>query len=177
MAFSKRPRSRIWVGALSVGTLLLACNSGRSSTESYSCGDVTRGHCYAASFVGDHVLGFQTRVHVTSNMSPGDGLITNEFWLANYTGTSSWLEVGYKREALGKIKYFWAQNDENGHYSSHDLHDVPPEELDSAVTLTIHQMQRDRFMVSIKGRRTDFAAVTDIHMWDADRGGYARIGQ
>lgn len=177
MSMKSRISWRLWVAAFTAGALTLACNSGKPSPNPYSCGNVTRGHCYAITSLGDHILGFQTRVYITENITPGNGFVTNEFWLRNYSGTSSWIEVGYQRTTLGNIRYFWSQNDENGNFRNHDLHDVPPDELGTAVTLTIQQLQPRVFGVAIEGRTTHFAVETNVKMWDGAHGGYAEMGQ
>jgi hypothetical protein len=116
-----------------------------------------------------------TRIHI-SGINPGDGFVTNEIWLRNYTGVSSWIELGYTQDPR-PLHYFWAQSDETGLFTPHDLGDIPPEEFDTPVTFSIHQLQPGQFEVRIDGTRTHFTTATHVALWSGTDGGYAEIGQ
>jgi hypothetical protein len=157
--------------------MLTACNTGQPSPKPYACGNVALGHCYSKTIVGDHITGFLSRIVVSSKLLPGDGFITNEFWLRNYTGTSSWIEVGYIQNTVERLHYFWAQNNENGVFTKQSAGDVPVEELDTPVTFIVRQVQSDRFEVRIDGVKTHFKTETALHLWAGTSGGYVELGQ
>jgi hypothetical protein len=111
-----------------IATLLCALMACAPQTpapaQPYACGGPAKNHCYAYASVGDHILGFLTQIHI-SGISPGDGFVTNEIWLRNYTGVSSWIELGYEQD-VRPLHYFWAQSDETGLFTPHELGDIPP---------------------------------------------------
>ena len=82
--------------AILVTMLLLACQLGGPSPQSYSCGDVSNlKHCYATGTLSNHLTGFRSTFTVR-RMLPGDGFVTNEFWLSHYSGNWAWIEIGYR---------------------------------------------------------------------------------
>src|SRR4051812_2630497 len=87
-------------------TLILGCGAGQQSPTGYSCGDVAHGHCYSEALFGDHVTGFRTTFTVVSKLHPGNGFVTNEFWLDNYTGNIGWIELGYELNTVEPLHYF-----------------------------------------------------------------------
>ena len=155
---------------------LVGCG-GTQIPTGYSCGDVTRKHCYAKATLGDHITGFTARIGVADGISPGDGFVTNELWLNNYTGVSSWIEVGYQQNSVERLHYFWAMNDENGVFTKESIADVPAQEKSTSVYFDVHQIAPDSFRVSVQGSATHFTKVIAVHLWNGSSGGYAGVGQ
>ena len=164
-----------------VSILLSACEDslgGQQSPQNYSCGDVSRGHCYAESFLGDHLTGFRSTFTVVGRFLAGDGFITNEFWLNNYNGTNGWIEIGYQANGIDSPKYFWAVLDpDTGFFKKYDIGPIPQEEMGTRVDFDIHQIAEDVFIISIEGTKTHFSTTVDINLWDGTYGGYAVLGQ
>lgn len=159
---------------------LVGCTTpiGQVSPQGYSCGTPSTGHCYAIASVGDHLTGFRTTISVVSNLLGGDGFITNEFWLINYSGDNGWIELGYSAGKYELPKYFWARLDPDSHiYQSHDIVTIPQEEIGTRVTFDVHQTGEDTFVLSVEGGSTHFSTTVTANLWDGAYGGYAHVGQ
>jgi len=158
--------------------LSAGCTTGQVAPQGYSCGDPSKGHCYAQASVGDHLTGFQTTIGVVSTFLPGDGFVNNEFWLNNYRGSGGWIEIGYQANTVELPKYFWAKVDPDTHlYQSFDIGTIPSEEVSTRVTFDVHQTGEDTFVLSVDGTTTHFTATVTINLWDGTYGGYVMLGQ
>jgi hypothetical protein len=129
--------------------------------------------------VGSHIFGFRTQIKIIEHGNPGNGFITNEFWLLNYSGHNSWIELGYMDDRFSpELQYFFAVNDETGIFTNTIIGYVPKEEIGRVVTFSVHQLSReDRFRISVNGPITRFSTVTDVHMWPGEEGGHVEMGQ
>jgi hypothetical protein len=165
--------------ALLVAMLLLACQLGGPSPQSYSCGTVSSSaHCYAKGTIGDHLTGFRSTFTVVGRILPGDGFITNEFWLINYEGVNGWIEIGYQSKTNEPTQYFWAELDpDTAYFTKYYIDPIPQEEIDTRVVFDIHQTGEDTFDISIDGSKTHFSKTVHINLWDRADGGYVNLGQ
>lgn len=151
---------------------------GSQAPHGYACGDTTGDHCYAEAFVGDHTTGFRSTITVAPTFQAGNGLITNELWLNNYTGNRGWIELGYKNVVNERPQYFWAQmNPEGFVFTFHDIAPVPDAELGTRVTFDVHQIGPDQFLLSIDGGVTRWSQTIALSLWTGTAGGYVALGQ
>jgi hypothetical protein len=159
---------------------MAGCNllGGAPAAEPYKCGDYTGNHCYATGTLGSHVTGFRTTITVASNFRPGDGFLTNEFWLNNFTGVKAWLEVGYKTDTAGRLDYFWGILDPTtAMFTAHELGVVPAEEVGTPVVFDIHQTADGEFLVSVEGSVTHVSRQVSVQLWSGASGGWVSLGQ
>jgi hypothetical protein len=176
--------------------LLAACESslgGNPAPQKYSCGDHLDGHCYAVGRIGNriggrlsgHLTGFRSTITVVGRFVPGDGLVTNEFWLVNDNdgGVVGWIEVGYvldRFEQPPMPKYVLAVKDPDfGALVIHDIGfgPIPQEEINTGVVFDIHQTAEDTFVVSVDGSKTHFSETVHANLWDGTKGGFVQLGQ
>jgi len=169
-----------------VTILISDCNTslgGRSSPQNYKCGDFRAGHCYVTGSLGnigpsgEHLTGFRSTISVVGNISPGQGFITNEFWLISSQETIGWIEVGYIVSAHELLHYFWAVLDPDTHiFTRHEIGAVPKGEIGTRVTFDIHEISEDNFVISIDGSITHFSTTTQVNLWDGNHGGHIDLG-
>lgn len=173
-------RLRLLAACLPLAAAFLSCDllsslGGRPGA--YQCGDFTGDHCYAEASVGDHATGFQTTITVAGVFEAGDGLITNELWLRNYTGGQGWIELGYKHELNGTLQYFWGRKDPaTADFSFENIGPVPAAEVGTPVTFDVHQTGTDTFLLSIDGGVTRWSKPLTLALWSNASGGYVLLG-
>jgi len=172
--------SRKTLALLLVAASFLSCDLllGKPAPHGYACGDLSGSHCYSNGFVGDHLTGFSTKVTVAGTFQPGNGLITNEFWLNNYSGNRGWIELGYKG-VVGEVPhYFWAQMDPADFaFTFTDIAVVPQAEVGTQVTFDVHQTGTDTFLLSIDGAVTRWSRSITLGLWPGTSGGTVTLGQ
>ena len=170
-------RAFLLLGAILVLSASKCPSGGQPSPQIYNCGTVSSGHCYSEALLGDHLAGFRTTFTVVQQFLPGDGFVTNEFWLTNYQGNDGWIELGYQVNSI-ELKYFWAVLDpDTGIFTKHDIGPIPPEEVATRVVFDIHQTAEDTFVISIDGSKTHFATTAHVNLWDGSYGGHVKMGQ
>jgi hypothetical protein len=165
------------VALFAAHVMVSACGGGKPAPAPYTCGDVTRGHCYSKAVIGDHLTGFRSTFTVVKDPRPGNGFVTNEFWLSNYSGTQAWIEIGYIQNTVEPLHYFWAVLDpDTTVFKRTRIADVPPSELGERVTFDIHQTAPGTFSLSVDGPTTKFATSVTVNLWSGMYGGYVDMG-
>jgi hypothetical protein len=162
-----------------------ACDSslkGDLAPHNYSCGTSTIStHCYSVGRLGDHLTGFRSTFTVVANILPGDGFVTNEFWLANDSSVDGWIEVGYIAGRFELPKYFYAIKDPDNTplLMPYDigLGPIPQDEINTRVVFDIHQTAEDTFAIAVDGTTTHFSTTVQVNLWNGSEGGYAQLGQ
>lgn len=175
-----KARGRQWLAMALIVALgaTLACGiGGKPAPAPYMCGDVTRGHCYGMATVGDHLTGFRSTFTVVKELRPGNGFVTNEFWLKNYSGVVAWIEIGYMQNTVEQLHYFWAVLDpDTALFRSTMIADVPGAEFGERVTFDIHETAPSVFSLSVDGPTTKFATSVTVNLWVGTDGGYVDMG-
>jgi hypothetical protein len=131
-----------------------------------------------APSIGDHLTRFRSTISVVDRFFGGDGFVNNEFWLVNYNGQGGWIELGYQASTYQLPKYFYAVLDPDTQtYISHDIAEIPQEELGTRVSFDVHQTADNTFVVSVERTKAHFSTSVTVHLWDATYGGYVNLGQ
>lgn len=83
---------------------------------SYSCGDLSSGHCYGVKFWGG-ANGADTRITLHPTNGGNDGFVNTEMWLQS-SDTSYWVEAGIRSCSCFNVvdgsMFFWADSRPNG---------------------------------------------------------------
>lgn len=155
----------------------VACNAGKPAPFPYACGDVTRGHCYTYATIGQRITGFRTIVTISGSLAPGNGFVTNEFWLKNYSGAVGWIELGYISNGVEPLHYFYAiVNPATGIFRQTTISTIPREDIEGRVTLDVHQIAPNEFEISVNGPATQFSTTENVSLWSGSEGGYVDVG-
>lgn len=183
--FPSATRQVTYVVLLSVLTLplILGACGGQPAPQGYKCGTPSSGHCYGEVFLSlpdstlDGYHGYTTNIYTTEYITPGDGFITNEFWLTSID-CSCWIEVGYKSESVTGLRYFWAQRRaSDGLFIRHDLGPVPAADLGHYGIYDIHETANGTFSISIVNQATNIQDSTSYPIWTQHHWGEVTLGQ
>jgi hypothetical protein len=160
---------------------LAGCPGPGPSPTPYNCGQVNnRDHCWTQLYIGFNpavagIRGFQTKVNVVS-MNPGDGFITDEFWLSG-SNCSCWIETGYKADQTGQY-YYWGQQAPGSSFGFTDLGPVTAADLGQWATFTIQQISPQSFSIEVVTPTHSYVVtVNNSYLSDPNALAYVQVGQ
>src|SRR5258708_7583181 len=178
-------RSLARAGLVVVASIALAgCPTPGPSPTPYSCGTGSDdSHCYArVNFTNHSILGgirgWQARIDVVPVMEGGDGLITDEFWLAMFSG-SYWIEMGYGAGIFANENYyFWAETDPGVWLNKHPLGVGSSADYSGWATFAVYQAGSSNFAISVQTPTVSYAATSNFpYFSDPMTEGYVNMGQ
>jgi hypothetical protein len=181
---SRLRRSLVLAGLALAPIALAGCPTPGPSPTPYSCGTASDdSHCYArVNFTNQTVLGgirgWQTRIDVVPVMKGGDGLITDEFWLASFSG-SYWIETGYMASVSESgAFYVWAETDPGVGLVVHILGPVTSADYGGWATFTVYQTGPSSFIISVQTPTVSYTAASNFpYFSDPSTQGYVNMGQ
>jgi hypothetical protein len=125
----------------------------QAALASYSCGNVSSGHCYARVYWSRSTSGAYVNIQVVSlycnpqlcygsnGVNQEIGFVDNEMWFSQ--GSSYWVEAGYSTYNTSNFEthnsYYWADLRPGYAYAEHEIAQVPAGDYGGNVSIEIEQ--------------------------------------
>jgi hypothetical protein len=127
------------------------------------------------------IRGWKTTMVIAPLTAPsGDGIVTDEFWLAANGGCYCWIETGHDAgtDPWYADSYYWAARDPSGLLLAHVFGPVLPADIGHDAELSVYETGPSAFNITVSTPSASYTATsTNSFLTDPTAFGEVKMGQ